>query len=336
MASGWNPGGRSDKFLVRVTPGKEGRLGSVDIATYLDERMHRRFTGELRALGFNEPISRYEELNNEERGEIRVLFGWDIDQSVVDACPALEWIQGAGAGVDWLAPVRLPQQVTVTRIIDRFGPDMGEFALLSVLAWVKDYRRIYQQQVRKEWGRYLVGSMAGLTVGVLGAGSIGSHIASVFKPLVREVRALGRRRPEVDGVRGFSSQEWTSFYTELDVLIMVLPHTPDTHRSVGKEQFALMRPGGFLVNLGRGPILDEDEFVAAIRLGQLSGGALDVFSLEPLPAESSLWELPGVTVTPHISGPSRADGMAAVFLENLSRFRAGRPLLGVVDWKRGY
>ena len=308
----------------------------MEIATYIDEGSHRRLGDALRTLGFNEAIPRYQDLPLEEAEKIRVIFGWGIPQSVMDACPRLQWIQGAGAGVDWSLALSMPDGITLTRIVDHFGPDMGEYALLSVLAWVKDWQRLHRQQEQKLWGRYLVGSLQGLAVGVLGAGSIGTHIARVFQPLVREVRALGRRRPEIGGVKGYSSLEWVPFYGDLDVLIMVLPLTPDTLGLVGQEQLSLMKQGSFLVNVGRGAVLNEDDFVKAVQSRHLSGGALDVFSVEPLPKDSPLWELPGVTLSPHISGPSRADGMAAMFLDNLRRFREGRPLRGVVDGKRGY
>ncbi|MCL5116453.1 MAG: D-2-hydroxyacid dehydrogenase, partial [Firmicutes bacterium] len=262
--------------------------------------------------------------------------GWRIPQTVIDACPSLEWIQGAGAGVDWLMPVRLPPGVAITRIVDQFGPDMGEFALMAALNWVKDWPRIYRQQVDHEWSPYLVGQLKVLRVGVLGAGSIGAHIAQMFRPLVAEVRALGRREPTIPGVLGFAADAWPQFYDNLDCLVMVLPHTPETIHMVGAEQLALMRRGAYLINVGRGAVLDEAALSAAVESGQLSGAALDVLEHEPLPPESPLWELPGVTISPHVSGPSRRAGMAEIFAENLARFRRGEALLGLVDRGRGY
>ncbi|MDA8206211.1 MAG: D-2-hydroxyacid dehydrogenase [Thermaerobacter sp.] len=308
----------------------------MEIATYVAEGVHRRLCDMLRSRGFVEPIARYEQLSAQERSAIRILFGWRVPQSVVDSLPKLAWIQGAGAGVDWLMPVRLPAGVTVTRIVDQFGPDMGEYALLAALAWVKDWRRLYCMQQKQEWKPYLVGQLAVLSVGILGAGSIGAHIASMFRPLVREVRAMGRRRPEIPGVLGFSEIESTTFYRGLDLLIMVLPHTSATYHLVGLEQLRLMNPGSYLINIGRGAVLDQEALEAAVKSGHLSGAALDVFEVEPLPADSSLWRLPGITISPHLSGPSRVDGMADVFLQNLTRFRQGAPLWGVVERSRGY
>ncbi len=306
------------------------------VAVYGDQKLYQELLKALRALGEDEPIGHFDTLTSEEKAAVEVIFGWEIPQRAVDACPRLRWIQGAGAGVDWILPVHLPDEVVVTRIVDQFGPDMGEFALLSVLAWVKNYRRILAQQAEHQWRPYLVGQLAGLTVGVLGAGSIGAHIARLFQPMCAEVRALGRRKPEIPGVKGYQSYEHDRFYEGLDVLVMVLPHTPDTEHLVGEAAFRRMNPGGYVVNLGRGAVLDEEALVRAITAGTLSGAALDVLETEPLPPDSPLWDLPGVTISPHISGPSRRTGMAAVFSDNLHRYRQGRPLLGQVDLERGY
>lgn len=308
----------------------------MEMATCGIGRQHDALVEALRQSGIQEPIGRLEDLDAAARKDIKILFGWRITQEVVDSCPNLAWIQGAGAGVDWLLPVKIPGSVVVTRIVDHFGPDMGEYALMSALAWVKNWRRIAQGQAERQWSPYLVGSLAVLTVGVLGAGSIGSHIAGMFQPLVREVRALGRKKPELAGIRGYAVDAWDVFFDQLDVLVMVLPHTPDTHHVVGAAEIARMKRGGYLINVGRGAVLDTEALVTAVQDGQLSGASLDVVETEPLPPESPLWALPGLTISPHISGPSRPDGMVAVFSENLSRFRAGRPMIGVVDWERGY
>ncbi|PSR22327.1 MAG: D-2-hydroxyacid dehydrogenase [Sulfobacillus acidophilus] len=298
--------------------------------------MHAKLIEGLRQYGITDPIRRFDDLSDEERRAIRILFGWYMPQEVIDACPSLEWIQGAGAGVDWLMTVNIPDRITVTRIVDQFGPDMGEYALLAALAWVKDWRRWSLLQKSREWTPHLVGQLSLLTVGVLGAGSIGGHIAAVFRPLVAEVRALGRHLPNLAGVVGFSADQWPAFYRDLDLLIMVLPHTSDTYHLVGWPQLRLMRTGGFVINIGRGAVLDEGALVMAIRSGQLSGACLDVFEVEPLPKESVLWDLPGMTITPHVSGPSRVEGMVRVFADNLKRFRQRRALVGVVDRGRGY
>ncbi|NMP22134.1 D-2-hydroxyacid dehydrogenase [Sulfobacillus harzensis] len=308
----------------------------MTIAVYGDRKLHQGLVEALAARGFTEPVGWVEEMGPEQRAQVEILFGWRIPQSVVDACPRLAWIQGAGAGVDWVLPLKLPPQVVVTRIVDQFGPDMGEFALMAALAWVKEYPRILKQQADRQWTPYLVGQLATKVVGVLGAGSIGRHIAEMFRPLVREVRALGRRPPEIPGIQGFGAADALHFYHGLDILVMVLPHTPDTYHLVGGEEIGRMNRGGYLINVGRGAVLNESALIAAVQSGQLSGACLDVHETEPLPSDSPLWTLPGVTVSPHISGPSRRTGMAAVFLENLSRYRQGLPLVGQVDLARGY
>lgn len=308
----------------------------MEIAVYGSPSFYQRFVDELTHRQFTVPLGRFDDLTPLSRRNIRVLVGWNLSQSAIDACPGLEWIQSAGAGVDWLAPLKLSPSVTVTRVVDKFGPDMSEYALLAVLAWVKDWNRLKEQQQRREWKPFLVRQLSLLTVGVLGAGSIGAHIAEVFRPLVAEVRALGRRQPRLDGVKGYGGQDWQAFYRGLDVLVMVVPSTPGTYHMVSHQALALMKPGGFVVNMGRGAVLDIQALESAILRQHLGGAALDVFETEPLPEESSLWDLPGVTVTPHISGPSRIEGMVDVFIENWRRFNQKMPLMGQVDWERGY
>jgi len=308
----------------------------VAIATYGDEKTHHALVKDLRKLGVSETIYRIEELSLADRQSVNIIFGWRIPQDVLDSTPKLEWIQSAGAGVDWLLSTTFPKTVMVTRIVDQFGPDMGEYALLTTLAWVKNWPRLRESQRLHQWDPFLVGQLATQKVGVLGAGSIGRHVAEMFRPLVLEVRAMGRRVPQIAGVRGFGIENWREFYRGLNVLVIVLPHTPDTYHLVGMEQLLLMSPASYCINVGRGAVLDEKALVGAIQSGQLSGAALDVFETEPVPEDAILWDLPGLTMTPHISGPSRWEKMAIVFAENLSRFRRGDTLLGVVDRERGY
>lgn len=308
----------------------------MEIAVVGSAPLYDRFLAALREQGFHEPVGRFDQLGDPERARLRFLFGWGITQAVVDACPGLEWIQGAGAGVDWLLPVRLAPGVVVTRVIDQFGPDMAEYVLLALLAWVKDWRRLAHQQQEQVWQQFLVDQLARKTVGVLGAGSIGGYIAAMLVPVVAEVRVMGRSRPSLAGARNFSQDAWPEFYGQLDALVIVVPHTPHTRHLVGAPELSLMRDGSYVVNVARGAVLDTKALVEQIGSGHLSGATLDVFEEEPLPTDSPLWTTPGITVTPHIAGPSRPEGMARVFIENLNRLRRGQPLLGVVDWERGY
>lgn len=263
-----------------------------------------------------------------------VVLGWAVPQEVIDALPRLRWIQGAGAGVDWLGRITLPEEVQVTRIVDQFGPDMAEYALLMALAWVKDLRRI--EASRGTWDHFLVGRLADKRVGVLGAGSIGGYIAKTFGPLVKEVRALGRTSPDMAGVTGFSQEDWAGFFDGLDLLVMVLPSTPETYHVVDRQSLSRMATGGFVINVGRGAVLDTEALRDLIGQGQLSGAALDVFETEPLASDDPLWSMPEVYVSSHISGPSRPEGVLEMFAENLRRYREGLPFIGLVDRRRGY
>jgi phosphoglycerate dehydrogenase-like enzyme len=142
--------------------------------------------------------------------------------------------------------------------------------------------------------------------------------------------------PEVAAVHGVD--RLADFLRDLDILVVAAPLTDATRALVGAAELALLRPGAVLVNVGRGPIVDEAALLAALREGRLAGAALDVFDTEPLPPSSPLWSEPGMIVTPHSADVTAAtdDRCLAQLLDNIGRFRAGEPLLNVVDPARGY
>lgn len=292
----------------------------------------------LQAEGVSEQLWTWAEATElpERLETISGIIGWAVPQSVVDACPNLEWIQSVGAGVDWVLPLTLPPAVTVTRIVHAFGTDMAEYALLYALAWVKDIRRLERQNKRHEWISYTVGTLREKTVGVLGAGTIGREVARSFAGHVQRVRALSRTRPNIPGVVGFVAPEMENFLSELDILVVTVPLTPDTHHMVSDAQLFRLKSGAFLINMARGSVVDTDAVLRALDSGQLSGAALDVFEQEPLPVDHPLWERESVFVTPHLSGPSRVGDVARYVAENIRRWETHAPLVGVVDRGRGY
>ncbi|MDA8193623.1 MAG: NAD(P)-dependent oxidoreductase [Thermaerobacter sp.] len=268
--------------------------------------------------------------------QVTALLGWQAPQTIIDACPRLEWIQNLGAGVDWVLSLSLHPRVRITRVIDQFGADMAEYALLAALAWVKDFRRWQAAQRAHRWDPFRVGSLAEQTVGVLGAGSIGQEVALRFVPLAHRVRALGRSQPGIPGVDGYAWAERGAFLRGLNVLVVVVPLTPQTRHLVDKEMLAQLAPASLLVNIARGGVVDSRAVQNALFSGQLSLAVLDVFETEPLPPDDPLWDTPGLVITPHGAGPSRPARVVRLVAENVRRFAAGEPLLGAVDRARGY
>jgi glyoxylate/hydroxypyruvate reductase A len=192
-------------------------------------------------------------------------------------------------------------------------------------------------QRRRAWEPLEVRTLAGLTIGVAGLGSIGREMVRKARAFDMRVLGLSRTGDAPAGMdRLFRPDEWLGFVQDLDVLVLTLPLTAETEGVVNRDVLAAMPDRALLVNVGRGGLIVEEDLVAALRSGKIAGAVLDVFAQEPLPADSPLWTMPGVTVTPHISGPSTIDGVAGYFLANLYRYMRGDPLVGMVDRARGY
>jgi glyoxylate/hydroxypyruvate reductase A len=179
----------------------------------------------------------------------------------------------------------------------------------------------------------MAGTLRGKRLGVAGAGSIGAEVARRGKVFGMEVWALARTaRPLADVDRVFTQAEAAEFTAGVDFLVSSLPLTAET---VGLIDPLALKEGALLVNIGRGATIDEQRLLEAARSGRIHA-VLDVFAQEPLPAEHPFWSTPGITVTPHVSGPSVPEEVAEYFAANLRRYEAGQPLVGLVDRQRGY
>lgn len=293
----------------------------------------------VRALGYPGailPCSHPEEgLRHAPRAEIMLV--WRAPAALFRAAPGLRWVQSLGAGVEDLVRADIPDGIPVTRVVDLFGPYIAEYIFGHLLHRTLDIPRVRAQQAARRWEPFRIGLLRGRRIGVAGLGSIGRELVRKARAFDMEVWGLSRSGAPVEGVaRVFRPEERLEFVAGLDVLASVLPRTPATDRLFGAAEFAAMKPGALVVNCGRGAVLDEAALVDALRSGHLGGAILDVFATEPLPPDSPLWGLPNVTVTPHISGPSVPAEVAAFFMENFRRHRAGEPLAGVVDRCRGY
>jgi phosphoglycerate dehydrogenase-like enzyme len=182
--------------------------------------------------------------------------------------------------------------------------------------------------------------LQGQTLGVVGLGGIGGQIATRGKAFGMTVRAVrrhpGEPSPYVDHLSGMDGLD--DLLAASDHVAVVLPLTPETRNLIDAARLARMKPTAYLYNIGRGAVVDEAALIAALQGKRLAGAALDVFVEEPLPADSLLWDLPNVILTPHVAanGPSDWITVASLFTDNLRRYRAGQPLQNVVDFDLGY
>jgi phosphoglycerate dehydrogenase-like enzyme len=253
----------------------------------------------------------------------------------------LRWLHVGGVGIDWaLFPELVASEVQLTNSRGIFDTSLPEYLLSLMLALVKDLPATYRAQQRREWQHRLLEPLAGGRAVIVGAGSIARAAGRLLRTLGLEVTLVGRTEREGEPGEGRIRDvaDLRALLPSADWLIVLVPLTPQTRGLIGAAELAALPRGARLANIGRGPTVQQDALVDALRSGHLAGAALDVFEREPLPPESPLWDMPGVIVSPHIGG-DEADtprAFAEAFLANLRRYRAGEPLANVVDKRLGF
>ena len=274
----------------------------------------------------------------------RALLVWESSSAVKDAwhrARDVEWIHLAAAGVDTLLfPELVDSAVVVTNARGVFDRPIAEFVLGAVLAFAKDLHRSHDLQCRSTWKHRATLPVRGRRALVVGTGAIGREIARLLRAVGMEVRGAGRRSRGSDPDFGevLASAQLADHVGWADHVVVVAPLTEATRGLIGEEVLAAMKPTVHLVNVGRGPVVDERALVAALDRGTVAAASLDVFDVEPLPANSPLWGIPHVAVTPHMSGDEvgTLDALALQFTENAERWLRGDPLVNVVDKALGF
>ena len=246
----------------------------------------------------------------------------------------LRWLHTFSAGVDdpWFQSLRA-RGVRLTTSSGANAVPIAHTVLLYLLALSRDLARWQDAQRRRAWERHEVRDLQGLTLGVVGLGPIGLEVARLGAAL--RMRTIGiRRAPRGDEpCETWPIARFDELLAQVDALVLALPLSDDTAHLFDARRFALLKRGAWLVNVGRGGLVDEAALVAALQSGHLGGAGLDVFEIEPLPEESPLWSMPNVIVTPHNSGdaPGNRDRAAAIFLDNLARYVRGEDLRNEVS-----
>lgn len=328
--------------LCDLLVAREPRIDLVVDQTLLPPMRHPAdFSGDPSFRRTPEQQAAYEALVD----SAEALYGIpDVDPAAlartVRANPALRWVHTMAAGgggqvrAAGLADDEL-QRVTFTTSAGVHGDALAEFAVFGVFAGAKHLPRLAQQQADREWsGRWLMTQVSEMTVLVLGLGGIGSSVAQKLAALGATVIGTSRSGASVPGVaRTVHPDDIAAVVPEVDAVVTTLPGTDATHHLVGHEVFAALRPGATLVNVGRGTVVDESALLEALDAGTVGFAALDVFEVEPLPAESALWRHPRVLVSPHTAAlDAREDRrIAELFADNATRLLDGEPLRNVVD-----
>ena len=250
----------------------------------------------------------------------------------------IQWVHCTGAGVDsWLQPVELSREILLTRTSESFGLYIAEWALARALAFRQQIVDLADCQRRHEWAPRDVGFIRGSRAVVVGTGDVGSHIARLFASLGAHVHGVSRSgRGDASLFAALSKvSELRQLAATADWLIVTAPLTSETRGLIGRDVMSACR-GAVLINVGRGAVVDEAMIPEALNNGWLSGVASDVFTVEPLPADSPLWDDGRVMISPHISGLTTPEGAIAGFLECLAEIDRGEIPTRVVDRDREY
>jgi len=268
-----------------------------------------------------------------------VIFSGDtFPVDLISKARNLKWIQSMSAGVENYARSKLiPPNVIITKVKGIFGPIMSEYVVGYILAITQNMKKVFENQKKRCWQPFVVDSIRHKTVGVMGLGSVGAYIAYqgyLMGAVVIALEEQEKRLPYVS--QEYPVAEIEEFLGRADFVVVTVPLTDATEGIIGEKEFKMMKKGGYLINVSRGPLVQEKALLKALKQGTIAGAVLDVFSEEPLPKDHELWGLDNVSITPHISGPDIPEEIAKIFMENLKRFEEGKKLVGVVDREKGY
>jgi phosphoglycerate dehydrogenase-like enzyme len=246
----------------------------------------------------------------------------------------LRWVQSTWAGVNSLLPDGVPPGVMLTKAVGIFGPQMAEFVFGHLLAFTQ---HVIDRAADRQWDPVVPDRVAGSTVGIVGTGSIGAHLAAVAACFGMRAVGFNRSGASVDGFeRVEPAFRLPELAPDIDHLVGVLPATAETAGLIGSDVLERIGPGATFVNVGRGATVDLGAVRSALETGRLAWAVLDVTDPEPLPPGHPLWRHERCVITSHTAAVSRPSDIVGLFEENLARFRRGETLLGQVDLGRGY
>lgn len=267
------------------------------------------------------------------------LITWKPEEKIFST-PGLQVIFSLGAGVDaFLNAPSLPQSVDIVRLEEAgMGGQMLELALYAILHYSRDMITLSQAQRQQTW---LAESTPkknpfSTSVGIMGLGQLGGFIAPRLAALGYTVSGYSRSKKHIPHVQCFSSEQLDSFLAQSEVLINLMPLTPDTQGFLNKFLFAKLPKGAYLVNLARGRHLVESDLIPSLDNGQLSGALLDVFVTEPLPKSHDFWLDPRITITPHLAAITLPSEAVKQISRNILAHQQGQAMTGLVNKNRGY
>ncbi|WJR68509.1 glyoxylate/hydroxypyruvate reductase A [Neorhizobium sp. CSC1952] len=274
--------------------------------------------------------------------EARYAVIWKPEPDLFQRAPKLEVLFSGGAGVDHILAMPGLPDIPVVRFVDEsLTTRMSEWVVLQALSHLRQVPAYLKQQRERQWRELSQPEAKDLTVGVMGLGVLGLDSVRKLKVMGFDVVGWSRSRKTIEGIETFDSGGLDAFLGRTDILVGLLPLTPDTRGIFDASLFSRLRQGGALgkpvfINAGRGGSQVEADLVAALENGILGGASLDVFEKEPLPADSPLWAMENVIVTPHAASASDVRALFRNAEAQMDRYEAGEPLQHLVDRKTGY
>ena len=276
-----------------------------------------------------------------------VIFNWSASLSVFREvflmCRNLRWVHSRSAGLDRvLFPELIGSKVLLTNGKGVFSASLGEFALAAILYFAKDFGRMIRSQMAGAWDPFDVTVIAGQTAGIVGYGDIGRAVAARVRAMGMHVLGLKRSIPKgtadplVD--RMYATERRIEMLTQCDYVVVAAPLSEETRGLIGEAEFAAMKESAVVINVGRGPVIDEKAMIKALSERRIKGAALDVFDEEPLPHGHPFYKLENVLLSPHCADHTAdwLDDAMRFFLTQFGRFARGETLLNVVNKNLGY
>ena len=275
-----------------------------------------------------------------------VILAWSgpkqLLRDVFTMCHDARWVHSRSAGLDSLLfPELVASKVPLTNGSGVFSLSLGEFALAAILYFAKDFRRMIRNQVAGVWEQFDVEEIAGQTVGIVGYGDIGRAVAARVHPMGMKVLAIKRHPPQspdplID--QFYPPESLLEMLARCDYVVVALPLTAETHHMLSDREFAAMKPTAVVINVGRGPVIDEAAIVRALTAKRIKGAGLDVFEQEPLPPGDPMYSLENVLLSPHTADHTAEwlNQAMRFFIEQDRRFSNGEALQNIVNKNLGY
>ncbi|MBZ6378208.1 hypothetical protein B5C34_01000 [Pacificimonas flava] len=310
------------------------------LSAFWRHAMEPRLPSDVEAAWFQTVDEAAEAVKGADAAQLDLLAPENDVRRVIEGADRLRWISCCFAGVDRY-PLDLMQEkgITFTNGVGLVAVPVAEWAVMGVYALAKGFPGVVRMHDRKEWREEPFGTVevSSAKVLLIGYGHIGKEIARQLRGVGADVTVVRSKPDPTEGVLG--PDDWRARLGDFDFVILAAPGTEENRGMIGADELRAMKKSAHLINIGRGSLIDQTAYKTAVDGGEIAGGLLDPTEPEPLPGDDPLWDAENTIITAHLSGRSQTtmpDRLTDLFLENLSRFRAGKELINFVDTERGY